>query len=207
VNDKSAACQDVYSPIKYTPAGDLSFVSPLYVGLLAWSELVANHSTWLGAAVTASSPMKNTWAHATLSSDSANGGGARTTANCKVVRVLVIAKDEPRAAATAAATPSTAMITGGGDIAVTVSVPSLVLPQPSTNATLLYLTAPALSSRVDVDWAGQSWGGRHGISADGRPIGARTAGVVVARAPGEYAFTLPQLSAAILVVQDCSGGA
>ena len=77
----------VYSPIMYDPAGELSFVSPLYVGLLAWSELVANSSRWLSSEVAVSMPMKNSWAHATLS----EGG---TAASCTVLRVLVIAKDE-----------------------------------------------------------------------------------------------------------------
>jgi hypothetical protein len=184
---------DVYSPIKYTPAGELSFVSPLYVGLLAWSELVANSSRWLSADVVASAPMKNSWAHATLSTSA----GEPTA--CTVLRVLVIAKDEPNAVSSASMT---------GDIKVTVSVPPSVIQKPPARAALLYLTAPALSSRSDVDWAGQSWGNRYWNSTDGRPMGERSADVVVAHAAGEYAFTLPQLSAAILLVEeeeDCSG--
>lgn len=130
--------------------------------------------------------MRNSWAHATLST---NVGGPTA---CKVVRVLVIAKDEPNAASMM------------DDIAVTVSVPPTVLSKPPAQATLLHLTAPALSSHTDVDWAGQSWGSRSWNSTDGRPMGARTANMVVAHASGVYSFAIAQLSAAILVVEDCS---
>ena len=170
--------------------GQLSFVSPLYVGLLAWSELVANSSRWLSADVTASTPMKNSWAHATLSTT------AMEPTACTVLRVLVIAKDDP------GAVPSTSM---KDDIAVTVHVPNAVLSNPRAQARLLHLTAPRLSSKSDIIWAGQSWGNRSWSSKDGRPKGTRTADVVVAQTSGLYAFTLPQLSAAILVVEDCSG--
>lgn len=151
-----------------------------------WSELVANSSRWLSTDVRTSAPLKNSWAHATLSTNV--GGGTA----CQVVRVLVIAKDEPNAASMM------------DDIAVTVSVPRTVLSKPPAQATLLHLTAPALSSRTDVDWAGQSWGSRNWNSTDGRPMGARTANMVAAHASGVYSFAIAQLSAAILVVEDCS---
>lgn len=185
---------DIYSPVKYSPAaGTLSFVSPLYVGLLAWSELVANSSRWMSADVTASVPMKNSWAHATLSTSVSEGPAG----SCTVLRVLVIAKD----------LPSSTDI--GDDIEVTVSVPPSALKKPQPHAALLRLTAPMLSSRSDIDWAGQSFGNKDWNSTDGRPMGQRVAEKVVAHAGGgtEYAFTLPPLSAAMLVVKDCSSGA
>jgi hypothetical protein len=141
--------------------------------------------------VTPSAPMRNSWAHATLSTE------ARELTACTVLRVLVIAKDDPDAASSSASLED--------DIAVTVSVPPAVISKPPAHARLLYLTAPALSSRSDVDWAGQSWENRYWSSTDGRPIGTRTADVVVAQTSGMYSFTLPQLSAAILVVETCSG--
>lgn len=110
-----------------------------------------------------------------------------------MLRVLVIAKDEPNSAPMM------------DDITVVVNVSRAVLPKPSSPARLLRLTAPALNSRIDVNWAGQSWGNRYWNSTTGRPMGVRTTEAVVAQTPGTYFFTLPQLSAAMLVVEDCSG--
>ena len=147
---------------------------------------MANSSRWAGVEVVASALMKNSWAHATLSTEADLVAGQ----TCTVLRVLVIAKDEP---GSASACPL-------GDIEVTVSVPPSMLLEPPARAELLLLTAPALDSRNDINWAGQSFDN----STDGRPIGYRTEEPVPARAAGEYAFTLPQLSAAILVMKKCS---
>lgn len=168
---------NAYAPVVYDAAGTLTHVSPLYVGLVAWSELVANSSRWAAAEVKASVALKDSFAHAAISVQEAGG---RT---CSSLRVLVIAKDEG----------------APGDVAVTVQVPASVLAKPERTAKLLLLTAPSLASKSGVRWARQSFDG----STDGSPRGVRAAESVEG-AGGRWAFALPQLSAAILVVKECN---
>ena len=152
-------------------------MSPLYVGLLAWSELVANSSRWLEATVEKSAVLPNSFAHATLQPD---GSG-----QCKVLRVVVVAKDEGGS---------------GSPLAVRVDLDSVPALRAEPEAQLLRLTG-SLASTTGVDWAGHSWDD----SKDGLPSGVRKAEVVRAEPGSEvFAFEVPQLSAAMLVVRDCS---
>ena len=153
------------------------------VGLLAFSELVANSSRWATAEVKKSAELKDSYAHAALATQQ-EGGSV-----CTVLRVLVIAKDE---------------LDGekAGGVSVTVKVPASLLARPEPTATLLRLTAPALDSRTGVRYAGQGFDG----SMDGLPTAGPRAGESVAMGgtPGEFGFSLPHLSAAILVVKECT---
>ena len=80
---------------------------------------------------------------------------------------------------------------------VAASVPAL---RAEPEAQLLRLTG-SLASTTGVDWAGHSFDD----SKDGLPSGARKAEVVRAEPGSEvFAFEVPQLSAAMLVVRDCS---
>ena len=134
---------DLYSPVSYSTDGQLTFVSPLYIGLLAFSELVANSSRWAMAEVRKSAALKDSFAHAALAVQEEEGRGV-----CTVLRVLVIAKDGPDGGVAAA----------GEGVAVTVKVPASLLARPESTATLLRLTAPALASKTGLRWAGQGFG-------------------------------------------------
>jgi hypothetical protein len=168
----------------------------------------------MDATVSSSTSLHNSYAHATIAPDydgssepvNLKGGAAR---NCTVQRVLVIAKDELVLGAAA------------GNITVRVAPAGAGAPVPllragqdperlvgQQHAMLYRLTAPALNSTSNVVWANQSWDG----TATGLPTSGVKGGEVLvmtgagagADGSGEYLFTMPPLSAALVVVKSCS---
>ena len=180
---------DSYSPVGFDDAGGMT-VRPLFYGLWAWAEFAGNRSVWVpDAAVTVKGiggDTPNSYAHVVT----ADG----PVAGCRVLRVLVIAKDMGQT----------------GNLTVTVTLPAGFCPSTSVAdpsggragrsaqagaATLRRLLAPAGLTATQ----GVQWGGQRLSDANGSVVGVQ----VIEQAwcgDGEVVVALPALSAAVLTV-------
>jgi hypothetical protein len=162
---------EIYSPIRFKSHVGL-LVEPLYYGMLAFSELTANHSRWLKH--TQSAPAPQFVAHAAV-----NIGGD--------VKVLLIAKD-----LTQKGTPPRT---------VSVCLASIAPSRVGETARVFALTAPSINSNATegVKYAGQTFQGSKDGNPIGDRVHVSVTGDVRG---GQMCFDcmLQPLSAALVVV-------